>query len=73
MTIALTPVKSSNIKAIGYDKAAQRLAVQFSNGTLFHYEGVTPDAYQGLASAESVGKHFGSHIRSNFKAAKQGA
>lgn len=36
----LTPVKSSNIEAIGYDDKANRLTVKFKSGAVHDYHGV---------------------------------
>lgn len=58
-------VKSSNIKDIGYDKEKKLLEVGFNNGTVYQYHPVTEGAYKDLVSAESIGKHFHSHIKSN--------
>jgi hypothetical protein len=68
MTITLKPVKSSQIAAIGFDAATNTLAIRFNGGQkLYHYEGVTPADFAKFEGAESVGKHFGAHIRGKFK------
>jgi hypothetical protein len=66
----LTPIKSSNIKAIGYDASAKTLAVEFLNG-VYHYNDVPPEVHASLVGAESAGKFFASNIRGKFNAAKQ--
>ena len=33
----LTPVESSNIKAVGYDDATEELTVEFHNGSQYRY------------------------------------
>ena len=67
MTIKLKPVKSSQLAEIGYDADKQVLAIRFTNGKkLYHYQGVTPNDFAKFESAESVGKHFGAHIRGKF-------
>lgn len=65
----LTPVKSSNINAIGHDKAASELYVEFKNGKTFIYKDVSQTDALKLFQAESVGKHFNQFI----KAVKVGA
>ena len=64
--IALTPVKSNQIKAIGYDAATQTLVVTFSRGAgaIYHYPNITPEMHAEFIGAESIGKHFGEHIQS---------
>lgn len=63
--ITLTPVKSSQIAAIGYDKPASTLIVQFKYGGHYAYANVTPEDYKLLMDSESVGKVFGALIKSN--------
>lgn len=66
--IALTPVKSSNIAKLGWNDGV--LHVEFSNGGLFSYSGVTNAMYNELLNAKSIGSHFGKHIRPKFKGTK---
>ena len=56
------PVQSSLIKSIGY--AEGKMHVEFSNGKVYEYTGPkVQDHYQALMAAESIGKHFGAHVR----------
>jgi len=71
-TPALTPVKSSNLEAVGYDPGTRVLTVKFRNGGTYHYQECLPSHYEGLLSAESPGKFFHRHIKSAFKHAKAG-
>lgn len=68
-----TPVKSSQIASIGHDPATNTLAIEFNGGKVYHYEGVPAEAHADLMAAESVGKHFGAHIRGKFPHAAQEA
>lgn len=62
--IALTPVKSNQVAAIGYDPDTKTLAVSFTRGTaIYHYPGVTPETHAAFIGAESIGKFFGQHIK----------
>lgn len=56
-----TPVKSSMLKAVGYDGAV--LEAQFANGDIYRYEGITQAQFDALLGAESVGAHFNKVIR----------
>lgn len=58
----MTPVESSNLKAVGYDPEAQALHVQFKNGGHYQYAGVPPDAHQALLAADSKGSHIAKNI-----------
>lgn len=64
--IALTPVESSQVKAIGYDAARKTLAVTFTRGTgaIYHYPNVEPQVHADFIAAESIGSFFGKHIKS---------
>jgi hypothetical protein len=67
MSIAMQAVKSAQIAEIGHDPATGTLAIRFNGGQkLYHYEGVTAEDFGKLQAAESVGKHFGAHIRGKF-------
>jgi hypothetical protein len=68
--IDLKPVKSSNLAAIGYDPATKRMAVNFKSGGTHVYHDVGQEHFDAFADAESVGKHFHSHIRNAFKSTK---
>ena len=63
MTIAMQPVKSSQIQAIGHDTASNTLAVQFNSGSVYHYPNFTPDQFKAFSGAESIGKHFGANVK----------
>ncbi len=61
--IALNPVSSSKIHSIGYDPAAQRMAVRFKDRegnptTLYHYDKVSADDFAAFRGAKSIGSHF---------------
>lgn len=63
--IALSPVQSSQVKAVGHDPATNTLAVQFMHGAghIYHYPNVTAEAHKAFVESESIGKHFGQHIK----------
>lgn len=63
--IALVPVESNQVKAIGYDPATKTLAVTFTRGqgAIYHYAGVEPETHAAFVGAESIGKFFGANIK----------
>ena len=63
----LTPVTSSNIKAIGHDPEANELHVEFGDGSRWIYAGVDAFRYADMMKAESVGKYFHAYIRRNYE------
>jgi hypothetical protein len=58
----LTPVKSSNVQATGYDPVSQTLQVQFKGGKAYSYAGVPPEVNASLSKADSVGRFIGANI-----------
>lgn len=63
----LTPVESSNLKAIGYDPDLRRLTVQFNSGATHHYIGVDPHTHAALMAAPSKGQYFHRWIRNEHR------
>lgn len=65
-------VKSSNIKAIGYDPATETLEVEFKAKReeeptkLYQYANVPYDRYKAFLNAPSVGSHFAAHVRDSY-------
>ena len=66
----LTPVKSSNVEAVGYDHKARELHVRFKGGGTYVYAGVAPEEHAALMAAPSIGSHIHARIKSAKKARK---
>lgn len=66
----LKPVKSSNIKAVGYDTETSELQVEFTGGGLYAYDAVPLDVYRDLTEAHSVGKFFHAKIKDVYETRK---
>lgn len=60
-------VKSSNIAAIGYNKNAKVLEIEFKHGGIYYYVDVPQNAADGIVNAPSIGKFFHANIRNGFK------
>ena len=66
------PVRSGNVRSVGYDSAARILHVEFNAkdarmpGRVYEYEGVDPEQHRALVEATSVGSHFSRHIKGRF-------
>ena len=74
MKIALTPCKSSQIHAYGYDAETKTLALQFKRkgdngqrvgGSVYHYSNVEAQLFADFIAAESKGSFFGVFIKNN--------
>jgi len=59
----MTPVDSSNVESVGYDKDSQNVFVSFLNGSIYVYKGVAENEFENLRDAASVG----SYLHRNFK------
>jgi len=60
------PVTLSNLASVGYDSSSQTLEVEFRNGSIYQYFGVSPDIYEGLLNAPSKGSYFYQRIRNVY-------
>jgi hypothetical protein len=63
----VTPVKSSNIKAVHYEPATGKLKVAFHSGSTWEYDGVPGYHHQGLMAADSAGSYFHQNIKGRHK------
>lgn len=64
--VTLTPVKSSQVTAIGYSVPTKALTVQFKSGGTYRYSNVSAKQHASVMEAESVGKALAS-IKSDPK------
>ena len=61
------PVDSSNIAAVGYDKEAHLLEIEFHHGAIYRYSDVPEKVFEELMSSPSMGSYFMNEIKSKFK------
>lgn len=66
-----TPVKSSNLISVGFDKEFKTLEIEFHNDT-YQYLDVPEEVHNGLIKAESKGKYFHEKIKSLYHCNKLG-
>lgn len=60
-------VSSSNIAAIGYDPDSNTLEIEFNDGSIYQYFGVSALVYQELMDAPSHGKYFAQNIKNDYE------
>lgn len=65
MNIPLETVKSSAIRAVGYDPDTETLALQMATG-LYHYGNVPPKVHAELMASDSIGSYFATEIRGRY-------
>ena len=68
--INMKPVKSSNIKAVGYDELKMILRVQFYSGGTYEYKDVPRKIWMDFITSKSLGKYFYKKIRDKYKTTK---
>ena len=59
-------VNSSSIRAVGYDERSQVLEVEFNDGRINQYTGVSPEVHRRFMSSPSPGSFFQDQIEENF-------
>ena len=66
---AFVGLNSSALARVAYDDRCQHLHVEFRDGSLYVYCGVTSTVYQELIAAESQGGYFNRKIRNAYASA----
>jgi len=61
-------VKSSSIRAVGYDERGRVLEVEFNDGRINQYTGVSPEVHRRLISAPSIVSYFRDNVEESFPA-----
>jgi len=62
-----TPIRSTNIKEVGFDKETTTLEIMFTDGTVYRYFAVPEPIYVGLIRAPSAGQFFHRMIREKYR------
>ena len=68
--VTMHSVKSSQASQAGYDPDTKTLAVEFKKGGIYHYAGVSHEAYSELLKADSFGKHLRANVIGKHKHTK---
>ena len=63
--VVFEPVKSSQIKKVGYVAEDRTLYVEFNNKRLYSYSPVTQEQYNEFKNSESIGKYFHKNLKMN--------
>jgi hypothetical protein len=61
-------VSSSSIRSIGYDERNRVLEVEFNDGGINQYSGVSAEAYRRLIRAPSIVSYFRDNVEESFPA-----
>ncbi len=61
-------VSSSSIRSIGFDERNRVLEVEFNDGRINQYSGVSAEIHRRLMSAPSIVSYFRDHVEESFTA-----
>ena len=61
-------VSSSSIRSVGYDERNRLLEVEFSDGRINQYSGVSAETHRRLMSAPSIVSYFRDNVEEAFVA-----
>lgn len=64
-------ISSSQIRAIGYDAKAQVLEVEFNDGQVLAYSGVSPEVHRRFLAAPSPVAFFEDRIADEYPARRR--
>jgi hypothetical protein len=59
-------LNASNIRSAGYDARNRVLEIEFSNGGITQYSGVSEEIYRRLMNSPSPGSYFQDQIEESF-------
>jgi hypothetical protein len=68
--VQISPVVSSNIAGIGFDKESETLRVEFHNGSAFEYFDVPESLHAEFMQSESKGRFFAQNIKDRYQSQK---
>jgi hypothetical protein len=61
-------VSSSSIRSVGYDERNRMLEVEFNDGRVSQYSGVSAEVHRRLISAPSIVSYFRDNVEESFPA-----
>jgi hypothetical protein len=61
-------LNASSLRSAGYDARNRVLEIEFSNGGINQYTGVSEEVYRRLMNSPSPGSYFQDQIEENFTA-----
>jgi hypothetical protein len=68
--VEMISVVSRNVRAIGYESAADVLVVTFRSGGTYRYLGVSPATFRSLLEAKSKGHFLNTEIKDRYPYAR---
>lgn len=62
----MIPVRSSAIRAVGYDPINLRMRILFAQGHTYNFCRVPAQVYNGLMRAPSMGSYYNNFIKDRY-------
>jgi len=62
-----TPLSSSNVAGLGYDKATQTMVVEFHDRSRYRYWNITPELYEWVLWGKNVPRTTGGNVYGEWK------
>ena len=66
------PLKSSKLRAAGYDEPSRVMEIEFINGDIYQYNSVSPETYRQLMASPSPNSFFEDKIEEAFSGKRIG-
>ena len=66
------PLKSSKLRAAGYDEASRVMEIEFVNGDVYQYKSVSPELYRQLMASPSPNSFFEDKVEEAFSGKRIG-
>jgi KTSC domain len=66
------PLKSSKLRAAGYDERLRVMEIEFTNGDVYEYKAVSPELYRQLMASPSPNSFFEDKIEESFSGKRIG-
>ena len=61
-------VSASNIRAVGFDSRSRVLEIEFSDGSIVQYSGVSDEVHRRFVNSPSPGSYYRDNIEENYTA-----
>ena len=72
MVMIRKPLKSSKLRAAGYDEGRRVMHIEFVNGDIYEYSAVSPELYRQLMASPSPNSFFEDKIEEAFSGKRIG-
>ena len=59
-------VSSSKIRAVGFDERGRLLEIEFNDGSIYQYSGVSPEVHRRMMASPSIVSFYQDKIEEEF-------